>query len=151
MMMRSTAVAAALVTVWLLIAEPALGCVCAYYEPEKLLRRSDGAVIARLLAVSPGRDIGDGWPGGDSARLVYRTGRVFKGRPRLKRGRRLVVSSPYQSTSCALSSRVGELTGLFLHREDGRWTSDGCGERTPAQMRRLDGSGAAASGTPSCT
>jgi hypothetical protein len=45
----------------------------------------------------------------------------------------------------------GELTGLFLHREDGRWTFPGCAQRTPAQMRRLDGPRAAASGPPSCT
>ena len=143
MVIRCLALAAAVLTLALVAAETALACSCVPIDPESRVEEADGAVIARLLAVEP--------VGSFSARFVYRTGRVYKGRPRLKRGRRLVVRSSRSSASCGLSQNVGRLTGLFLYRERGRWTSNSCNEVTPAQMRSLDEPGAArAGGGPGC-
>ena len=61
-----------------------------------------------------------------------------------------MVRSPRSSASCGLSQNVGRLTGLFLYRERGRWTSNSCNEVTPAQMRSLDEPGAARAGGPGC-
>lgn len=133
----------------LLLAESAAACSCAYVEPEAKLRRSDGAVVARLLAVKPVGDDRDGAIGSaDPTDFVYRTGRVLKGRPRLRRGRRLVVRSVRLDASCGLSSRVGRLTGLFLQRDGGRWRAYSCDEVTAGEMRGLGRRGAVAAAGP---
>jgi hypothetical protein len=71
------------------------------------------------------------------ASFVYRTGRVYKGKPRLRRGRRQVVRSSLSKASCGLSRRVGALTGLFLMRADGRWQSNLCLQIPARRMRRV--------------
>jgi hypothetical protein len=137
-MLRVSAVAALVVATALLAAEGAMACSCVAIDPKTQLEQSDGAVVARLLKVKPLDDIGS------SANFVYRTGRVLKGRQRgLRRGRRLVVRGPLQSASCGLSNDVGALTGLFMFREKGRWTSNLCLEIGARQMRKLEGASAA--------
>jgi hypothetical protein len=137
MVIRLSVVSVLAAATVLAAAPSAAGCSCAWVPPKQKLRGSDGAVIARLLHVRPMNDGDDIRSSADPTDFVYRTGRVFKGRPRLRRGRRLVVRSVRESASCGLSSRVGRLTGLFLHRSDGRWTSNSCNEVTPAQMRSV--------------
>ena len=126
------------VTLALAAAEGASACSCVQIDPETKLKQSDGAVVARLLRVKPLEQ-------SYSAAFVYRTGRVVKGKPRLRRGRRLVIRSPLSSAACGLSDRVGRLTGLFLYREGGRWASNSCNEVAPRVMRSLDGAAAACS------
>ena len=132
MVIRRLVLSAAILTLPLVAAESAFACSCVQIAPETKLKQSDGAVVARLLQVEPLES------SRFSADFVYRTGRVLKGKPRLRRGRRLVVRSPLSSASCGLSEREGRLTGLFLYREDGRWNSNSCNEVTAATMRRLD-------------
>ena len=129
MVIRLTAIAGLVVVASLLAAESASACSCVFTPPKKQLAQADGAVVARLLKVKP-------TDGHGQAQFVYRTGRVYKGKPRLGRGRRLKVSSPPLEASCGLSRRVGRLSGLFLIREDGRWHSNLCRQITARQMRR---------------
>jgi hypothetical protein len=137
MVIRTTVVGVLVAAAALGVAPAAEACSCAYQTPKQKLRRSDGAVIARLLDVRPIDDGDDIQSSADPTDYVYRTGRVFKGRPRLQRGRRLVVRRVLMDASCGLSHRVGRLTGLFLDREDGRWRAGTCDEVTPAQMRSV--------------
>ena len=132
-MVRALVIIALVTVAALATAEGALACSCVPIAPETQLKRADGAVIARLLAVKEPEQDSASFP---SARFVYRTGRVYKGGRRLKRGRRLVVSSPPDDGLCGLFRQVGRLTGLFLSREHGRWHSNVCSEVTPRQMRR---------------
>jgi hypothetical protein len=118
-------------------AETARACSCAYVPPKEQLARSDGAVTARLLRVEPIDDGDDVISSVDPTDFVFRTGRVLKGKPQLGRGRRLVVRSARLDASCGLSSDVGDLTGLFLTRSQGRWISGSCSEIPAGQMRRL--------------
>ena len=131
--------AAVLVTaVALLGAEGAAACSCAFVAPEAKLRQSDGAVIARLVRVKPIDDGDNVHSSADPTDFIYRTGRVYKGKPKgLRRGRRLVVRSVRSSATCGLSTEVGRLTGLFMDRQGGRWHSNLCSEVTPQQMRSL--------------
>lgn len=138
MVIRLMAIAGLVVVASLLAAESASACSCAFTPPKKQLAQADGAVVARLLKVRP-------TDGHGQALYVYRTGRVYKGKPRLRRGRRLEVSSSLSEASCGLSRRVGRLTGLFLTRADGRWQSNLCRQVTARQMRRA-GEAAGASG-----
>jgi hypothetical protein len=130
-MARVIILAGLVVTLALAAAETASACSCVQIAPETKLRQSDGAVVARLLRVEPLES------SQFSANFVYRTGRVLKGKPRLRRGRRLVVRSPLSSASCGLMEREGRLTGLFLTRDDGRWSSNSCNEVSAAVMRSL--------------
>ena len=134
-LIRSIGAAVLVTAIALLGPEGATACSCAFVAPETMLEQADGAVIARLVRVGPTADPTD---------FVYRTGRVYKGKPRLRRGRRLVVRSARSSATCGLSDEVGRLTGLFMDRQGGRWHSNLCREVTPAQMRSLDRAGARA-------
>lgn len=125
MVIRAIAVAALLLTLVLLSAEAAMACSCLPIDPKKKLAGSKGAVTARLLEVG-------------EEDFVYRTGRVVKGEARgLQRGRRLVVRSQLPGTSCGLEGEPGGLTGLFLDRENGRWTSFSCNQVSRAAMLGL--------------
>jgi hypothetical protein len=151
MVIRFAVVTGLVATAVLAAAPSAAGCSCAPVQPKQKLRGSDGAVIARLLDVRPVDDGDDVYSSAGPTDFVYRTGRVFKGRPRLRRGRRLVVRSVRSEASCGLSSRVGRLTGLFLYRSEGRWTSNLCNEVTPAQMRSVREGRGAGVGRPVCS
>ena len=130
----------------LLGAEGAAACSCAFIAPETMLEQAEGAVIAGLVGSADRR--GDRPPTADPTDFVYRTGRVYKGKPRgLRRGRRWVVRSVRSSATCGLSTEVGRLTGLFMDRQGGRWRTTLCSEVTPAQMRSTDRAGASAADT----
>lgn len=129
--MRRTAVVLVLATA-LLGAESAQACTCVAVPPEDLLERADGAVIARHLAVRP-------IDGSAEVDFVYRVGRVYKHGPGLRRGRRIAVRTANSDAVCGLSPSIGRLTGLFLYRRDGRWTSGSCGQTSPKRMRRAGG------------
>lgn len=132
--MRTFGVAGVLAALALLAGAPAAtACSCVAKKPKELLRQADGAAVARLLAIRSVDDGGDFGP----ADFVYRTGKVLKGKSRLRRGRRLVIRSTRSGASCGLSGRPGRLTGLFLYRSDGQWTSSLCTQIGAGQMRRL--------------
>jgi hypothetical protein len=119
-------------------AEAAMACSCALVAPERQLARADGAVSARLLEVERLSDADEPVSTLDRTNFVYRTGRVVKGEARgLQRGRRLVVRSQFSGASCGLDGDVGALTGLFLYRESGHWTSGLCNQISRASMLRL--------------
>ncbi|MEA2332955.1 MAG: Tissue inhibitor of metalloproteinase [Thermoleophilaceae bacterium] len=119
----------------LIAADAALACSCVAIPAREKLEQADGAVVARLLSVKRLDDGDETVSSADRTNYVYRVGRVYKGRPRLARGRRLTVRSAYESASCGLSNRVGVLTGLFLHRRGGRWHAGACDEVSPRDMR----------------
>lgn len=148
MVIRAIAGAALLLTVLLLGAEAAMACSCAPIDPKEKLADSNGAVTARLLEVRPLGAGDEAVSSADPTRFIYRTGRVVKGAARgLKRGRRLVVRSPLSEASCGLGGDPGGLTGLFLDREKGHWTSNLCSQISRATMLRL---GAAEASSASC-
>lgn len=136
---RAIAGAGLLLTVVLLSAEAAMACSCAFgVTPDRQLARADAAVTARLLEVERLSDGDEPVSTADPANFIYRTGRVVKGQARgLQRGRRLVVLSPLSGASCGLEGEVGDLTGLFLERENGRWTSGLCSQVSRSSMLRL--------------
>lgn len=140
MVIRSTAGAALLLTGLLVGAETAMACSCAPVDPMEKLAGSKGAVTARLLEVRRPPAGEEAVSSADPTRFIYRTGRVVKGAARgLKRGRRLVVQSPLSEASCGLAGEPGGLTGLFVDRDDGRWTSNLCSQIGRATMLRLGG------------
>lgn len=145
--MRAVASAGLLLTGLLLSAEAAMACSCAPIDPKQGVADSKGAVTARLLEVR--RPTAEDESGSSAAptHFVYRTGRVVKGAARgLQRGRRLVVQSQPSEVSCGLSGEVGGLTGLFLERMNGRWTSGLCSQISRARMLRVRGPEASSSG-----
>jgi hypothetical protein len=140
MVIRAIAGAALLVTVLLLGAETAMACSCAPVDPREKLAGSKGAVTARLLEVRRPPAGEEAVSSADPTLFIYRTGRVVKGAARgLKRGRRLAVQSPLSEASCGLAGEPGGLTGLFLDRENGRWTSNLCNQISRATMLRQGG------------
>jgi hypothetical protein len=145
MVIRAIAAAALLLVAGLLTAQAAMACSCAPIDPGEALAEADGALTARLLRVDRLAD-GDGSVStANPANFVYRTGRVLKGRA-LQRGRRLVVRSVLSDASCGPIGDVGALTGLFLQREDGRWTSGLCSQTSRGRMLRLGKGAEPASG-----
>jgi hypothetical protein len=139
--MRVLAILLALV-VTLVGAESGQACSCVYVPPKKQLERADGAAVLRLVEVRPSRS--------DADELIYRVGRVVKGGPALRRGRRITVLDPTHQL-CGPGRVVGRLTGLFMGRnEDGRWTASACSEISAAQMRRLGERVASSSATGGC-
>jgi hypothetical protein len=112
-----------------------------YVPPKEMLKDSEGAAVLRLIEI---RELSSG-----ERELVYRVGRVVKGAPRLRRGRRIAIGT-LGEVICGPIEQVGRLTGLFLGRRDGRWTGGACGEISAAQMRRLADRTASASGPGGC-
>ena len=138
--MRAIASAGLLLAVLLLSAEEAMACSCAPIDPRQAVAESQGAVTARLLKVERLSAEGEPVSSLDPTNFIYRTGRVVKGAKRgLERGGRLVVRSPFLEASCGLSGEVGGLTGLFLERVDGRWTSSLCSQISRARMLQVKG------------
>jgi hypothetical protein len=122
----------------LLAAESAMACSCVPPRPAAQLKASDGAFVGRLLAVREVAPPAEGEPTGsaDPVDYLYRVGRVYKRGPGLRRGHRVRVRSARHSATCGLPRGRGRLYGLFVFREDGRWTGNLCNVVTPAQMRR---------------
>ncbi len=118
---------AAVLTVLLVGVDTAGACSCAFVTPKKQLKYADGAFIGRLLSVGSAE-------GSTDAAFRYRVGRVFKGQ--FRRGRVVTVWSQYSGTTCGLPQGTGDLYGLFVSRQEGRWTSSLCGVLSPRKMRR---------------
>lgn len=138
--MRAIASAGLLLAVLLLSAEAATACSCVRTDPKQAVAESKGAVTARLLEVKRPIEGDEPVSSATPTDFVYRTGRVVKGAARgLRRGRRLVVQSQLYEASCGLSGEVGGLTGLFLQRRNGRWTSSLCSQISRARMLRVQG------------
>jgi hypothetical protein len=119
------------VTAVLAGAEAAHACSCAFMPAERLLARSDGAIVARHLDVRPvqGSALAE-------VDFIYRVGRVYDGGPGLRRGNRIAVRTNSDDSACGLIPTIGKLTGLFLTRAQGRWTSGLCLQISPRRMRR---------------
>jgi hypothetical protein len=82
------------------------------------MRRADAAIVGELVEVI----VRDSY----RADYRYRVQRVYKQGRGLKEGRVVSVRSSVQSASCGLPKRTGRRYGLFLLRDDGRWTGGLC-------------------------
>lgn len=127
----------------LLGAESAFACSCALPDANnKELRRSDAAVVGRLVAVTP--------RGQTEADYKYRVRLVVKGSNRgIHRGQLLTVRSAQDEAACGLPAGLGRSYGLFLDRAAGRWSSDRCQVVSPEGMREADGSAGTSRAGPS--
>ena len=94
-MTRPIAAAAVALVIALVAAESAQACSCVPPRPRQQLKQADGAFVGRLLAVRPVDPPAEGEPisSGDPVDYVYRVGRVAKGGPGLRRGRKVRVRS----------------------------------------------------------
>jgi hypothetical protein len=137
-MTRTFATAAAALAIALVAAEAAHACSCVAPRPREQLKRADGAIVGRLLAVRVVDPPEEGEPisSGDPTDFVYRVGRVYKHGPGLRRGRRVKVRSVRGEATCGLPHGRGRLYGLFLGRRDGRWRAGLCDVVSPRDIRR---------------
>ena len=130
---------AAALTAMLIGVDSAAACSCAPISPTKQLKGADGAFNGRLLSVRPAE-------GTTEAAFRYRVGVVAKGQ--FRRGRVVTVWSQNSDSVCGLTQGTGEMYGLFVSRDEGRWESGACSTASPNAMRRLardaDSSGAPA-------
>lgn len=126
----------------LLGAESAFACSCAPPDANKELRRSDAAVVGRLVAVTP--------RGQTEADYKYRVRLVVNGSNRgIHRGQLLVVRSAQDEAACGLPAGLGRSYGLFLDRAAGRWSSGRCQVVSPEAMREADRSAGTSTADPS--
>jgi hypothetical protein len=141
-MRRAIAVATVALAVSLVVAEAAQACSCVPPRPRQQLKQADGAFVGRLLAVRVVDPPAEGEPisSGDPTDYVYRVGRVSKGGPGLRRGRKVRVRSVRDSATCGLPRVRHRLYGLFLTRSDGRWNSNLCSVVAPADMPKAGAS-----------
>jgi len=135
-MTRGLAVGAAALVIALVVAESSQACSCVPPRPRQQLKQADGAFVGRLLAVRVVDPPAEGEPisSGDPVDYVYRVGRVAKGGPGLRRGRKVRVRSVRDCATCGLPRARHRLYGLFLTRRDGRWNSNLCSVVAPADM-----------------
>jgi hypothetical protein len=135
---RGIAAAGAALVLALVGAESAQACSCVPPDVRARLKDADGAFVGRLVAVRVVDPPEEGEPisSGDPTDYIYRVGRVYKGGPGLRRGRRVKVRSVRDGATCGLPRGRGRLYGLFLTRAGGRWHSNLCSVVSPAQMRR---------------
>ena len=127
--MRALAVVLLSVTVLSVGAADASACRCIRTSLEQKWKQADGAIVARLVAVTP---YGDNRPGGT---LRYRIERVYKRAPGLRRGRSIAIAGG--RTSCSLpTGPLLRRDGLFLRRTSGGWSASRCRRVSPAAMRR---------------
>jgi len=120
---------AAVLTAMLVGVDTAGACSCAFFSAKKQMKRADGAFTGRLLSVRPAE-------GTTEAAFRYRVGRAFKGGGRLRRGKVVTVWSQNSDAVCGLPQGIGVIYGLFVSREEGRWTGGLCGVVSPSKMRR---------------
>ena len=150
-MTRRLAILAAAVGVTLLAADSAAACSCVD-TGERRAGPSESAHIGRLVAV---REVdppaeGEVVSSGDPMDYVYRVGRVFKRNgPGLRRGNRIKVRSARSEATCGLPDDLRVLYGLFLRRENGRWTAGSCDVIAPSAMRRRYAAGDSGSASSS--
>lgn len=126
----TTAVSAFTVLISFATVSHAQACSCVQPDAE-FVRRSEGAVIARLVEVTPVAGV----PG--RADYDYRIQRVFKAKRRIEVGQLLSVRSWLGEAGCGLPQNLDRRYGLFLGRRAQRWTSNLCLVVGPAEMKRL--------------
>jgi hypothetical protein len=131
-------VMAVVLTGMLISAETAGACSCFPFRPEKQLKHADGAFNGWLLSVRPVE-------GTTEADFRYRIRRVFKGP--FRRGKVVMIRSQNSDAVCGLPQATGVVYGLFVSRNERRWTSGACSVLSPRKMRRA-AEGPDASGTP---
>ena len=102
-------------------------CSCALVPVSKHMKAADGAFNGRLLSVEPA-------DGTREAAFRYRVGVVAKGP--FRRGRVVTVWSQSSDATCGLERGIGDLYGLFVSRDQGRWRSGLCSTVSPRKMRR---------------
>ena len=124
---RVCVIVAVVVTGVLVGVESANACSCALVPVSKHMKHADGAFNGRLLSVNPA----EGTP---EAAFRYRVGLVAKGP--VRRGRIVTVYSQNSGAACGLEQGIGDLYGLFVSRDAGRWVSGLCSTVSPKRMRR---------------
>ena len=144
--MRRLAIAAFVVLGALVFTGSAQACSCAPSRPADALRRSDAAIVARLVKVVPrGRRRLD---------FRYRVRRVYRGAAQIERGETISVRSARGAAACGLPRRQTRAIGLFLVRDErGRWTAGLCSTVAPRRLSQAakGGNGAArAASVPGC-
>jgi hypothetical protein len=92
-------------------------CSCAAIEPEERLKQVDAAVIGTVIS-------------DDGRRGRIRVEHDFK----VDLGEEVVVPTSGEGPACGLDLEPGRRIGLFLTREDGRWTSSLCDTVDPDDL-----------------
>ena len=117
------------VTVMSVGAAEASACRCSRSSLDQKWRQADGAIVGRLVAVTPFTDNAPG------ATLRYRLERVYKGGRRLRRARAVTILGG--RTSCSLPTRpLRRRDALFLRLTSDGWSAGRCSRVSPALMRR---------------
>jgi hypothetical protein len=102
--------------------EPARACSCIPPDPWSYLKQADGAFVGRLVSRE---DIGAG-----RARLTFSVEKAVKGNI----GSSVDVVTPNNGAACGIETSVGQRIGLFVAREDGRWTGTLCWQVAPEDL-----------------
>jgi hypothetical protein len=106
--------------------EGASACSCAPPAPVEALRRSDAAIVARLVKVVPrGRLYAD---------YRFRVRRVYRGARAIERGDTISVRSNRSAAACGLPRRQDRPIGLFLLLDGRRWTAGICSTISPRRL-----------------
>ncbi|HMJ73783.1 MAG TPA: hypothetical protein VK471_10510 [Solirubrobacterales bacterium] len=125
----------------------AQACSCAPQVPVEALRRSDAAIVARLVEVVP--------RGNMRTDYRYRVRRVYRGARMLGRGEMVSVRSARRTAACGLPRRQARPIGLFLSRDPrGHWTAGICSMIAPRRLEQAAKQGGGRSRLPvraSCT
>jgi len=128
MRVRRLSLTAALVVLGgLAFAASAPACSCASQSPAESLRRSDAAIVGRLVKIVP--------RGRFHADYRYEVHRVYRGRSTIEPGQMLSVRSARRAAACALPRRLRHRYGLFLIRGGGHWLAGICGVIEPRRLR----------------
>jgi hypothetical protein len=113
--------------------ESAQACTCPRLDAREALSRADGAFIGTLIGRRPGPQpppVGPTQPIGPAI-FTFRVEEAVKGRF----GKSVEVWSASIGASCGLEIGVGQRIGLFLSRQEERWTSLLCWQVSPAALR----------------
>ncbi len=112
------------------LVEDACACSCARPDPAVYLERFDGAFVGTFVEKRSSDQVAPF--GGRGATYVFDVERVAKGRLPAT----LHVVAPSDGAACGLEVPVGERIGLFVSREEGRWTSVLCYQVEANQLER---------------
>ena len=105
----------------------AQACSCAPQGPAEAMRRSDAAIVGRLVKVVS--------RGSMRADYRYRVRRVYRGASMLGRGDTISVRSARRAAACGLPHRQDRPIGLFLLRDPyGHWTAGICSTIAPRRL-----------------
>jgi hypothetical protein len=96
-------------------------------KPGEALKRSDAAIVGKLVKVLPRGDL--------KADFRYRVRSVYKGGRAIDLGRVISVRASTQSAACGLPREAGREYGLLLRQGEGRWWGGLCGLIDPRQLR----------------